>query len=253
MSQVKLTNFTVSVVFLYGVIFGEADPSHPFDAFRRSQSCNLKMKIKKTNYKQLKQAVFLCQWVWNPTSAAKYFAMQASLMKGLPASLRRAALYVSSRAASICVATWAIWCCIPCDSKTCVTTPLNTPSRGIRLTGAMQTGNWIHLGASPGSQRCAFQTGSSAWCKERCGRSSLVRGQASESQHTWHRCCLEWRIASINLMEMRLVLPGQRFQSCPRSAFQWHTCTRDRSGPECSSPVPADSTKLTLHPCKTYV
>lgn len=42
--------------------------------------------------------------------------MQASLMKGLPASFRRAALYVSSRAASICVATWAIWCCIPCDS-----------------------------------------------------------------------------------------------------------------------------------------
>lgn len=38
-------------------------------------------------------------------------------MKGLPASIRRAALYVSSRAASICVATWAIWCCIPCDSS----------------------------------------------------------------------------------------------------------------------------------------
>jgi len=31
---VMLTNFTVSVVFLYGVVFGEADPSHPFQAFR---------------------------------------------------------------------------------------------------------------------------------------------------------------------------------------------------------------------------
>lgn len=33
--HVMLTNFTVSVVFLYGVVFGEAYPSHPFDAFRR--------------------------------------------------------------------------------------------------------------------------------------------------------------------------------------------------------------------------
>ena len=29
------TNFTVSVVFLYGVVLGEADSSHPFDAFGR--------------------------------------------------------------------------------------------------------------------------------------------------------------------------------------------------------------------------
>lgn len=28
------TNFTISVVFLYGVVFSEAYPSHPFDAFR---------------------------------------------------------------------------------------------------------------------------------------------------------------------------------------------------------------------------
>lgn len=33
--QVMLTNFTVSVVLLYGVVLGEADSSHPFDAFGR--------------------------------------------------------------------------------------------------------------------------------------------------------------------------------------------------------------------------
>lgn len=33
-AAVTLTNLTVSVVFLYGVVFGEANPSHPFDAFR---------------------------------------------------------------------------------------------------------------------------------------------------------------------------------------------------------------------------
>lgn len=31
---VILTNFTVSVVFLYGVVLGEPYPSHPFDALR---------------------------------------------------------------------------------------------------------------------------------------------------------------------------------------------------------------------------
>ena len=36
-----LTYFTVSVVFLYGVVLGEANPSHPFYALRRGQSCNL--------------------------------------------------------------------------------------------------------------------------------------------------------------------------------------------------------------------
>lgn len=36
------TNFTVPVVFLNGVVFGEANPSHPFDAFRRGQRCHLR-------------------------------------------------------------------------------------------------------------------------------------------------------------------------------------------------------------------
>lgn len=117
----------------------------------------------------------------NPTSAAKYLAMQASLIKGLPASFRRAELYVSSRAASICVATWAIWCCIPCDSKITMTTPSNTLSRRIRSTGAPSTGNGIHFGTSPGSQRCVSRTGSSVWCKELCYQSNLEQGQASGS------------------------------------------------------------------------
>lgn len=125
--------------------------------------------------------VYLCQWMRNPTSAAKYLAMQASLMKGLPASFKRAALYVSSRAASICVATWAIWCCIPYNSKISMTAPLNTPSCRIRFTGTRSPGNRIHFGTSPGSQRCVFQTGSSVWCKELCCQSTLVQGQASES------------------------------------------------------------------------
>ena len=33
-SAVMLTNFTISVVFLYGVVFGEAHSTHPFNAFR---------------------------------------------------------------------------------------------------------------------------------------------------------------------------------------------------------------------------
>lgn len=193
----------------------------------------------------------------NPTSAVKYLAMQASLMKGLPASFRRAELYVSSRAASICVATWAIWCCIPCDSKISMTTPLNTPSRGIRFTGTMSPGNGIHCRTSPGSQRCVFRTVSSVWCKELCGQSTLVQGQASEthrgtSQHIRHHCCHEWKIV-FNWKELWCVLPEQRFQSCPRSAFQWHTCTLDRPVPKCSSLVPEESTKLTVHSCKTYI
>lgn len=73
------------------------------------------------------------------------------------------------------------------------------------------------------------------------------------SHHTWRHCCLEWRTASTNLKEMCRVLPEQRFQSCPRSAFQWHTCTRDRPGPKCSSLVPKDSTNLIVHPRETYV
>lgn len=36
-----LTDFAVSVVFLYGVVFSEAHSSHPFDAFRCGQGCNL--------------------------------------------------------------------------------------------------------------------------------------------------------------------------------------------------------------------
>lgn len=189
-----------------------------------------------------------------PTSAAKYLAMQASLMKGLPASFRRAALYVSSRAASICVATWAIWCCIPCNSKTTMTTP--SP-----FAGTMSPGNGIHFGNSPGSQRCVFRTGSSAWCKELCCQSNLEPGQASESQrdtrqHTQHHCWEpEWSVVSFNLKEICGVLPEQRFQSCPRSASQWHTCTRDRPVPKCSSLEPGESTKLlnlTAQPCKTY-
>lgn len=118
----------------------------------------------------------------NPTSAVKYLAMQASLMKGLPASFKRAELYVSSRAASICVATWAIWCCNPCDSKITMTTPPNTSSCGIRSTGEPSTGNRIQeFGTSPGSQRCVFRTGSSVWCKELCYQSNLEQGQASGS------------------------------------------------------------------------
>lgn len=40
--QLILTNFTVSVVFLNRIVFGEAYPSHPFDAFRRGKGCNLR-------------------------------------------------------------------------------------------------------------------------------------------------------------------------------------------------------------------
>lgn len=39
---VMLTNFTISVVFLYGVVFCESYSSHPFDAFRCGQCCNLR-------------------------------------------------------------------------------------------------------------------------------------------------------------------------------------------------------------------
>ena len=40
-SPSMLTYFTVSVVLLYGVVLGEANPSHPFYAFWRGQSGNL--------------------------------------------------------------------------------------------------------------------------------------------------------------------------------------------------------------------
>lgn len=43
-----LTDFTVSVVFLYGVVFGEADPSHPLYAFGGGESRNLSQREQRT-------------------------------------------------------------------------------------------------------------------------------------------------------------------------------------------------------------
>lgn len=80
------------------------------------------------------------------TSAVKYLAMQASLIKGLPASFRRAALYVSSRAASICVATCAIWCCIPWNTKSAITTSVNAlSSRGMWVIANMGLESFLDL------------------------------------------------------------------------------------------------------------
>lgn len=50
---------------------------------------------------------------WLLTSDARNLAMDACFTTGNPASLRRAVLYTKVLTASICAATYAIWCCIP--------------------------------------------------------------------------------------------------------------------------------------------
>lgn len=172
-------------------------------------------------------------------------------MKGLPASIRRAALYVSSRAASICVATWAIWCCIPCDSSNDNSTEhtVRNQSHMAQCHREMKSISKLYLEVKDAFSKLAPLSGVRDCVVKAALRKAKHLKATGTSHHTWRHCCLERRTASINSKETCRVLPEQRFQSCPRSAFQWHTCTRDRPGPRCSSLVPEDSTNLIVHPC----
>lgn len=51
---------------------------------------------------------------WTHTSEAKYLTMAASFTTGRPIWCFLAALHIMTRPIWICVATWAIWCCMPC-------------------------------------------------------------------------------------------------------------------------------------------
>lgn len=168
------------------------------------------------------------------TSALKYLAMQASLMKVLPASFRRAALYVNSRAASICVATWAIWCCIPWNIRsTKGSIRMYEPSL---ITTRCCKKSESKYRSWPGSQRYVFQTAPSVWCKEQCDQSNPAPVQASET-HTK----LEHHSAEFDILTEQILcfnLPVQLFQSYPRSTSRWHTYSHDRPLLKCSSLAP---------------
>lgn len=49
----SLTDLTVSVVFLDGIVFGEAHAAHPLDAFGRGQSRNLKHTLTSEQHRSL--------------------------------------------------------------------------------------------------------------------------------------------------------------------------------------------------------
>lgn len=107
-SFVYSSNFAIAEKFLHWIIFGESDPTHPLNTLGGGESCYFCMKwiIHIKVNKMLKGGMYRFQ------PEEKYLAIAASFTKGIPASFSRAALYTSRRAHSICVATWAIWCCI---------------------------------------------------------------------------------------------------------------------------------------------
>lgn len=166
--------------------------------------------------------------VWLLTSAVKYLAMQASLMKGLPASFRRAALYVSSRAASICVATWAIWCCIPCRS-------IITTSRSV----------WDPKGTEvPSETNLEVKDALSELDPLSSVGNCAVEATLRQSEHLQHKELAEAKLSFHSVTKTQkwdntvLNSPELQFQSCPRLAFQWHIYSHDRLFLECWSLAP---------------
>jgi hypothetical protein len=92
-------------------------------------------------------------------SAAYHFAIAPSLANGCPASTSLAALYTRSLAASSCVATCAIWCCMLWNP------PMNIHDDSINN--------------SPGTCRPAFRTASFPRCRESWRRNTLGRSRSS--------------------------------------------------------------------------
>ena len=81
-----LTDFAVAVILLDGIVFGVADAAHPIDAFAGGKTSGLQKRPVYVKFFGLKLNGR------DFTSEAKYLAMAASFINGLPASLSRAAL-----------------------------------------------------------------------------------------------------------------------------------------------------------------
>ena len=95
-------------------------------------------------------------------------------------------------------------------------------------------------------------------------RNSVVKATLCQPEHLRHTHTDKVGACDISISHVFIVnkalfigLPERQFQSCPHSTFRWHTCTRDRSVPKCSSLVPATVSgtlvKHTVCSCSTLI